>query len=164
MNPLGVASHLPGKYLQTTEGRLDLLKEDFTTLEDIERQLALYKEDMKREFRFRLSDVDNVLHEFENRGEAFFDETMRLARFLDLLNKSKMKGDFEREVVADTPQLIERRVTEVIDWLVTSDLRTWQAVMEHLQKRRGEHADRIVGQVGGSFDLHRARLLDSVGR
>ena len=36
--------------------------------------------------------------------------------------------------MADTPQLIERRVTEVIDWLVSSDLRTWQAVMEHLQK------------------------------
>jgi hypothetical protein len=67
-------------------------------------------------------------------------------------------------VVADTPQLIERRVTEVIDWLVSSDLRSWQAVMEHLQKRRHAHADRIIGQVGGSFDLHRARLLDSVGR
>jgi small GTP-binding protein len=164
LNPLGIGSHLAGRYLETTDRRLELLKADFTTIEDVERQLALYQEDMKREFRFRLADVDNVLGEFENRGMKFFDETMRLARVLDLLNKSKMKGDFEREVVADTPQLIERRVTEVIDWLVSSDLRTWQAVMEHLQKRRNEHADRIIGQVGGSFDLHRARLLDSVGR
>lgn len=164
MNPLGVASHLSGKYLQTTESRLELLKEDFATLEDIERQLGLYKEDMKREFRFRLSDVDNVLHEFENRGEAFFDETMRLARFLDLMNKSKMKVDFQQKVVGDAPQLIERRVSEVIDWLVASDLRQWQAVMDHIQKRRHAHADRIVGQVGGSFDYNRTRLLDSVGR
>jgi small GTP-binding protein len=164
LNPLGIGSHLADRYLEITDRRLELLKEDFATMEDVERQLALYKEDMKREFRFRLADVDNVLHEFENRGMKFFDETMRLARFFDLVNKSKMKGDFEREVVGDTPQLIERRVTEVIDWLVSSDLRTWQAVMEHLQKRRHEHADRIVGQVGGSFDLHRARLLDSVGR
>jgi small GTP-binding protein len=164
LNPLGIGSHLAERYLEITDRRLEVLKDDFTTMEDVERQLALYKEDMKREFRFRLADVDNVLNEFENRGMKFFDETMRLARFFDLVNKSKMKGDFEREVVADTPQLIERRVTEVIDWLVSSDLRTWQAVMEHLQKRRHEHADRIVGQVGGSFDLHRARLLDSVGR
>ncbi len=119
---------------------------------------------MKREFRFRLSDVDNVLHEFENRGEAFFDETMRLARFLDLLNKSKMKADFEQKVVGDAPQLIERRVSEVIDWMVAADLRQWQAVMDHLQKRRHEHADRIVGQVGRSFDYSRTRLLDSAGR
>jgi small GTP-binding protein len=164
LNPLGVAEHLADQYLAVTDRRLELLKEDFTTMEDIERQLALYKEDMQREFRFRLSDVDNVLQEFEKRGMAFFDETMRLARFLDLVNKSKMKADFERQVVADTPQLIERRVTEVIDWLVGADLRQWQAVMDHLQKRKTEHADRIVGQVGGSFDFNRSRLLDSVGR
>jgi hypothetical protein len=164
LNPLGIGSHLAARYLEITDSRLELLKADFLTIEDVERQLGLYQEDMKREFRFRLADVDNVLGEFENRGMKFFDETMRLARFLDLLNKAKIKGDFEREVVADTPQLIERRVTEVIDWLVSSDLRTWQAVMEHLQKRRSAHADRIIGQVGGSFDLHRARLLDSVGR
>ena len=51
---------------------------------------------MQREFRFRLADVDNVLHEFENRGMSFFDDTMRLARVVDLMNKSKMKADFER--------------------------------------------------------------------
>ncbi len=164
LNPLGVGAHLAGRYLEITERRLALLQEDFTTMEDVDRQLALYQEDMKREFRFRLADVDNVLHEVVDRGMRFFDETMRLARFLDLMNKAKMKADFERQVVGDTPQRIERRVTEVIDWLVTSDLRTWQAVMEHLQKRRTEHADRIVGQVGGSFDLHREHLLDSVGR
>lgn len=164
LNPLGIGTHLAARYLEITESRLDLLKDDFTTMEDIESQLGLYKEDMKREFRYRLGDVDNVLNEFENRGMKFFDDTMRIARFLDLVNKSKMKGDFEREVVADTPQLIERRVNEVIDWLVSSDLRTWQSVMEHLQKRKHAHADRIIGQVGGSFDLNRSRLLDSVGR
>lgn len=164
LNPLGIGTHLSARYLEITDRRLELLKDDFTTMEDIERQLALYKEDMKREFRYRLGDVDNVLNEFENRGMKFFDDTMRIARFLDLINKSKMKADFEREVVADTPQLIERRVNEVIDWLVSSDLRTWQAIMEHLQKRKHEHADRIIGQVGGSFDLNRSRLLDSVGR
>jgi small GTP-binding protein len=164
LNPLGIGTHLAARYLEITESRLELLKDDFTTMEDIESQLGLYKEDMKREFRYRLGDVDNVLNEFENRGMKFFDDTMRIARFLDLINKSKMKGDFEREVVADTPQLIERRVNEVIDWLVSSDLRTWQSVMEHLQKRKHAHADRIIGQVGGSFDLNRSRLLDSVGR
>lgn len=164
LNPLGVAEHLSGKYLGITEGRLELLKEDFATLEDVERQLALYKEDMQREFRFRLADVDKVLHELENRGNTFFDETMRISRVFDLVNKSKMKADFEQKVIGDTPQVIERQVSEVIDWLVSSDLRQWQAVMEHLSRRRHAHADRIVGKVGGSFDYDRTRLLESVGR
>lgn len=164
LNPLGVGEHLAGKYLKVTDLRLGLLKEDFAAMEDIERQMALYKEDMQREFRFRLADVDVVLHEFENRGTAFFDDTMRITRVFDLINKSKMKADFERLVVADLPQRVERRVTEIIDWLVNADLRQWQAVTEHLARRRQEHADRIVGQVGRSFDFDRTRLLDSVGR
>ncbi len=164
LNPQGVAEHLAKRYLEITDGRLTLLQEDFAAIEDIERQMALFKEDMQREFRFRLSDVDKILHEFENRGMAFFDDTMRLARVFDLINKSKMKADFERLVVADLPQTTERKVAEIIDWLVSSELRQWQAVMEHLARRRQEHADRIVGQVGRNFDFDRTRLLDSVGR
>ena len=164
LNPLGVAEHLAKRYLEITDGRLNLLQEDFAAMEDIERQMALFKEDMQREFRFRLADVDNILREFENRGLNFFDETVRIARVMDLLNKSKMKADFERNVVADLPQRIERRVAEIIDWLVSSELRQWQAVTEHLALRRQKHADRIVGQVGRSFDFDRTRLLESVGR
>jgi small GTP-binding protein len=164
MNPLGVAEHLAGRYVEITDGRLTLLQDDFAAIEDIERQMALFQEDMRREFRFRLADVDNVLREFENRGIQFFDDTMRLARVIDLLNKSKMKADFERTVVADLPARIEKRVAEIIDWLVSSELRQWQAVTEHLALRRQQHADRIVGQVGRSFDFDRMRLLESVGR
>lgn len=164
LNPLGVGAHLVDKYMVIIDERLDLLKDDFSSIEDIERQLAVYKEDMTRDFRYRLADVENVLHEFESRGVNFFDETMRLARVFDLINKSKLKADFERNVVADAPKMIEQRVTEVIDWLVSSDLRQWQAVMDHLSRRRAEHADRIVGEVGGNFDYDRARLLETVGR
>lgn len=164
LNPLGVAAHLAGRYLEVIDGRLGVLKDDVGALDDIERQLALYREDLGREFRFRLSDVDKVLHEFENRGNAFFDDTLRLARVIDLLNRSRIKAEFEQKVVADVPQAIDRRVQEVIDWLVAADLRQWQAVTEHLGKSRHRHADRIVGQTGTAFDYDRNRLLESVAR
>jgi small GTP-binding protein len=164
LNPLGVGALLAGRTLTLVTGRLGLLEEDIRTLKDIESQLGLYKEDMEREFRLRLSDVERVLREFESRGMEFFDDTVRLARFVDLLNKDRMKAEFERRVVADVPQAIERRVQELIDWLVAADLKQWQAVTEHLAKRRAQHADRIVGRAGAAFDYDRNRLLDSVGR
>ncbi|HXO22548.1 MAG TPA: dynamin family protein [Thermoanaerobaculia bacterium] len=164
LNPLGVGAHLADRYLQVAGGRLDLLRADVAAIEDIERQLAVYKEDMGREFRFRLADVDRVLHEFESRGMEFFDDTLRLARVIDLLNRGRMKGEFESKVVADVPRAIERRVQDVIDWLVAADLRQWQAVMDHLAERRQAHADRIVGQPGRGFEYDRNRLLESVGR
>jgi small GTP-binding protein len=164
LNPLGVGAHLVDEYISAINERLGLLKDDFSTIDDIEGQLAVYSEDMTREFQFRLADVENVLHEFESRGMEFFDETMRLVRVFDLVNRNKLKADFERKVVADASQVVEQRVNEIIDWMVASELRQWQAVMDHLSRRQAEHADRIVGQVGGSFEYDRARLLDTVGR
>ncbi|HEX2162317.1 MAG TPA: dynamin family protein [Thermoanaerobaculia bacterium] len=162
-SPLGVGERLARRYLEVVDGRRDLLREDFTTLEDIERQLAVYREDLSREFRFRLADVEKVLTEVENRGLEFFDDTVRLARVFDLVNRERIKAEYERRVLADAPRQIDRRVQELIDWLVSSELRQWQAIHEHLARRKHAHADRIVGQAGGSFDFDRSRLLDRVG-
>ena len=163
-NPLRVGSRLITTTLGVIDGRLDLLKDDIASIEDIYRQMKAYGEDMQRDFRFRLADVDNVLHEFESRGMTYFDETMRIARIFDLMNKSRLQAEFERQVVADVPQTIERRVVEVIDWLVAKNLHQWQGVMDHLAERRTAHSNRIVGQVGGTFDYDRDRLLQTVWR
>lgn len=163
-NPLGVGLHLIDKYLQVVDGRVELLRKDFEVVEDIERQLEAYREDVTHEFHLRLKDVENVLYKFENRGMIYFDETMRLARIFDLVQKAKLEEQFKREVVADVPQVIDAQVEEIIDWLIASNLGQWQAVMEHVQSRREEHAERIVGQVGGAFDYDRTRLIDTVSR
>jgi small GTP-binding protein len=164
LNPLGVALHLLGKHLERTESRLELLRADVETIESIDRQLALYREDLARDFRFRLADVEKVLLEFERRGMEFFDEMLRVGRVFDLVSQSKLKRAFEREVVADLPQHVEKRVEEVIDWMVQSDLRQWQGVMEHLERRKAHHSDRLVGRVMGVFEHDRARLLEGVRR
>ena len=52
--------------------------------------------------------------------------------------------------MADAPQQIERRVGELVDWLVDADLRQWQAVTRHLAERRRQCRDRIVGEEGGA--------------
>jgi small GTP-binding protein len=164
LNPLGVGLHLLDRHLGVTEERLELLHEDVSTVDDIERQLGLYKEDLTRDFRFRLSDVEKVLLEFERRGLDFFDATLRLARVFDLVNHSKVKREFEKNVLADLPRVVEKRVDEVIDWMVQNDMRQWQGVMERLERRRLHHADRMVGRVGGAFEHDRAQLLERVRR
>ena len=165
MNPLGVGSYLVEKYLQVTHSRLELLKTDFTMLEDVDSQLALYQEDMRRDFNFRMSDIEKVLFEMEQRGQDYFDETLRLPRVFDLLNKSRIQKEFEQRVVADVPLRIEKKVNEMIDWLVEANLRQWQAVMDHLADRRRQHQERIIGDAaGGSFHYDREKLIDGVGR
>lgn len=165
LNPLGIGDHLTSVYLARIEARLNLLQADFTLLADVEAQLALYKEDMQRDFQFRIADIENLLYEMEQRGQDFFEETFRLARIFDLLSKEGLQQAFEHRVVADVPQQIERKVGELIDWLVDADFRQWQAVSEYLAERRREHQSHIIGDPGmHAFRYDRDRLVEAVGR
>ena len=164
LNPIGVARHLVDARLAAVGERLDLLAADVATLDDVDRQLAQYERDLARDVAPRIASIDAVLLEMDRRGQAFFDETMRLGRITDLLNKARMQERFERDVVGDAPEVIERRVDELIDWLVDADLRQWQAVTAHLASRRAAYRDRIVGADGDQFRADRARLIQSVGQ
>ena len=164
-NPLGVGSHLGKRYLAVTEERLALLQDDVTMLDDVDRQQEVYRQDMWRDFGLHMQGIENILYEMEQRGRDYFDETFRLARVFDLLDRKKIQRDFEQRVVADAPQRVERKVGEMIDWVVDSDFRQWQAVTEHLAERRRQHKDRIVGDpAGGGFHYERARMFEGLGQ
>jgi small GTP-binding protein len=168
-NPLGVGAALIDRYAAATRDRLVALQSDFTLLEDVESQLGGFERDMAREFEGRMATVDNVLLEMERRGHDFFDDTMRIGRMLDLLNRSRVQEGFERQVVADAPQQIEKRVNALIDWLVDADFRQWQRITRHLSDRRREFRDRIVGNVRDDeesqpFHDERRRMVETVGR
>jgi small GTP-binding protein len=164
LNPLGVGAALTDRHAAAVRDRAALLKDDFATLDEVERQLAVYQADLMRDFEFRLADIDRILLQMEKRGHEFFDDNLRIGRVMDLLNRSRMQQGFEQNVVADAPQQIERKVGELVDWLVDADLRQRQDVTKHLAERRRQYQDRIVGDDSGRFHYDRTRLIDSVGR
>ncbi|NLF64052.1 MAG: GTP-binding protein [Chloroflexi bacterium] len=167
LNPLGVGLRLAQEQLEETEANIALLKEDTVLLDDIERQMTYYNQDMKRNFQARLGEIDNLLFEMERRGNDFFDEMLRLGRIPDLIRSKQVERQFEEKVVADTPRLIENRVSELVDWMVEQDLRQWTAVADHLAQRKKEQVSRIVGEGGpreGTLAYDRTRLIDSVGQ
>ena len=165
LNPLGVGARLAEKYLAKADSRTASLTTDLKLLADVEFQLKYYQEDMQRNFKFRMADIDNILLGMEKRGQVFFDETFRLGRVFDLLSKPRIQQEFERQVVADLPRQVEEKVTQLIDWLVESDLRQWQAIQQHLSGRQRELSGRIVGEAGpGNFSYDRDRLVEEVAR
>jgi hypothetical protein len=68
-------------------------------------------------------------------------------------------------VVADAPRQIERRVSELIDWLIDQDFRQWQAVTTTVANRIRNHGSAMIGAPEvGTFHTDRSRLIDAVGR
>jgi len=166
LNPLGVGHKLIRQQLESCRADLDSLAEDLALLDNIQRQMDVYREDMLRNFKGRLEEINILLNEMERRGIEFFNHTIRIGRIFDLMNRSKIEIGFERQVVADTPQKLESRVSELIDWLIEQDLRQWASIAEHLRKRQQQHESRIVGQSGpqeGTLAYDRQRLIDSIG-
>ncbi|HIP71282.1 MAG TPA: GTP-binding protein, partial [Anaerolineae bacterium] len=166
LNPLGVGLKLVRKQRESAEHDLDSLRDDQQLLDDIQRQMVYYDEDMQRTFQARMSEIDNVLYGMENRGNAFFDEYIRFGRIPDLIRSSKIEKAFEEQVINDSPKQIEQQVDELIDWMVEQDLRQWTAVAEHMAQRRDAYDNRVVGQAGpkeGTLAYDRQRLINSIG-
>jgi len=165
LNPLGVGAHLVEKYSQAAQLQREILDEDLDLLRNVERQQELYKSDQHKTFSLRMAEIENIFFEMEQRGDEFFEERFRLARVADLIKKERLQADFKREVVADVPQQVERKVNELIDWLVDSDLRQWKAITSYLSDRQRQHKDRIIGDtLTANFTYDRSRLLDAIGR
>jgi len=163
LNPIGVGLNLNQRYYDVVQSRLNLLNDDWEVISSVERQLVLYREDMEHDFDYRMSDIENILFEMEQRGQNFFEEYLRIARIPDLLKKDRIQNAFKLDVIADVPQQIEAKINELIDWMVDRDFRQWQAVLEHLEKRKNAHEGKIIGDnFNTSFQYNREHLIESV--
>jgi small GTP-binding protein len=162
-SPLGVADRLAERYHAAAEAQLATLRGDLQLGEHLAAQLDVYRGDLERDFSYRLQEIDNLLHDLNARGTAFFDDTLRLGRVFDLFNQGRIRGEFEAQVVADTPQRIDRSAQDLIDWMAEQDVRLWEAVREQLERRQATRAaggpsDRLLGGV----ERDRRALLGSL--
>ena len=77
------------RQLDATQADLDELQVDATLIDDIERQMSIYHNDMQRNFQARIGEIDSLLYQMEKRGNDFFDDMIRIGRITDLVRKEK---------------------------------------------------------------------------
>ncbi len=164
-SPLGVVEELVRRYGLAVDERISLLEDDFKMAENVESQLELYKEDMKRDFEARMSEIENIILTMNERGDEWFEENIRLTNVRELVQRNKVQDRFQREVVADTEKQIDERVEELIDWMVDRNLKQWRAIVEYVNRRRqAQYDEHVIGEVGDNFEYNRSQLLQSVGK
>ncbi len=167
LTPLGVMQRLLTETRGVVGQRASLLAEDARTITTIENQLKLHREDMEINFEHRLGEIENIILEMRERGDRFFDETIRLGRIFDLLHPERIKSEFQAKVAGDSERRIDATVQNLIDWLVEQEQRFWQDVMEYLDRRKEVSARRetaMMGSVDRQFDYNRRTLLQEVAR
>ena len=163
-NPLGVADNIITQVSKSTQAQTEDIKEDLKTAASLESTITDYERDLQNELQPRLAELENILHRLEQRGLDFFDTTIRLTKIQDLMRGDKVRGEFEKRVLADVPQQIEDHVQRLIDWLVQKDLQEWQRVMTYVQRRRALHTENIVGEGIEPREIRRRELIDTMGK
>ncbi len=165
LNPLMVGLRLAAKHKDEAFQRLKLLADDVETIQNIDRQLAHFHEEMLRDFEPRLAGLDLLLQGVERRGAAFFDEMIRIGRIRSLLDSDGIRRSFESEVIGDLHQRIEEEVGRIIDWIVERNLKVWQDIQSYIEQRQiSRYKNEMIGEVRKGFDYNRQALLGSVGR
>ncbi len=165
LNPLNIGLRLAVSYKEVAFERLKLLATDIVAIENVDRQLAAFHEEMMQDYRPRLKMVESYLDDLEKRGNAFFDDTVRLKNIRMLLSKEKIRMDFENLVLADTPRRIEEEVERIIDWIIQRHLKLWQDVNQYIDRRQlSRHRENLIGEAGQVFHYNREALLNSIGR
>jgi hypothetical protein len=163
-SPLGVAERVARTFVMAAEEKLAVLAADMQLVQDIDRQLADYREQMRRDFGLRLEEVENIINEMIVRGLDYLDATLRFGRIVDLFRQKVLRDEFERIVVGDAPERIDRVAQDLIDWMVDQDFRLWRSVTEQVERRSRAGLDGPAERLAGSFEYDRRALLGSLGQ
>lgn len=164
-SPLGVVEELSRRYGKSVGERMSLLEDDFKTAENVESQMELFREDMQRDFEARMAEVENIILSLNERGDAWFEDNIRIGNVAELVRRERIQERFQREVIADTESLIDDRVNEMIDWMVDRNLKQWRDIVEYVNRRRqAKYDEDLIGEVGDNFEYNRSRVIQSVGK
>jgi hypothetical protein len=165
LSPLGVLQRLLTDIKGAVDERARLLTADERTVRTIEENLQQYRKEMEQNFSFRLGEIENIVLEMGQRGDHFFDDTMRLSRALELVRADKIRQQFEETVVGDSAARIDGMVRDLTDWLTEQEQKFRQYAMEYVDRRRKESSvrdDQLVGSINRQFDYNRNTLLRAV--
>ena len=164
-NPLHILENLTNKYDEINQANIKLIQEDKNLLDDIHGQISLFREDSLRRFNFRYADIDNAILEFEKRGQSFFEETFRIGRILDLLNKERIQREYKDTVVKDLAIQIDNKVDDLIEWLVDENYKQWQIVNNKITKRMAVFKNRILSDSHSQeIQIERKKIISTVKR
>lgn len=156
-NPLGIADKLTNKYYREIEKDLEILKEDKKTVDIIENQLEIFRDEMTKDFKLHLTKIDNVFHELTQRGDNFFEDFLTLSNMATLMKQQKVEEAFNAHVISNIVTEIESRVSEIIDWIIDRRYKQWKAVTDFVYRRAkvSLSEEKLVGSLQKEFNFNR---------
>ncbi|QIN79770.1 hypothetical protein GBA65_15895 [Rubrobacter marinus] len=161
-SPLGVAEELVRRYRSASGERAKLLTEDAKMVESLDSQLDAYREETRRDFEVRLGQIALVVNEINGRADAWFEANSGFRTSL-FGRKGELQERFKEEVIAGTDEVVDKKVRELINWLVFRHIKQWRQIVDYIElHRNADLTRRLAGDIGDDFVVRRDALLHSI--
>ena len=86
-------------------GRIVLSDADLEMCRDIEAQLLMHEEDMKRDFAARVSQIGQIMRAIYERGDEWFEENINLKKnSVELMQRGKIRERASGTRYSPTPR------------------------------------------------------------
>jgi small GTP-binding protein len=161
-SPLGVAEELVRRYRSSFDERAKLLQDDQKMVSSLEDSLNAYRQDTRRDFDSRLAQIAVVVNAITQRGDAWFEENSGFRNSL-FGRASDLRERFKTEVIADTGADVDRKVRELINWLVYLNVKQWRQISDYVElHRKADLTRRLSGEMTDDFHARREALLNGL--
>jgi len=164
-SPLGVAEELVRRYRNVAKERGMLLEEEVKMVDNLNEALESYRDETRRDFEVRLGQITLAVSEINDRGDAWFEENSGpKSSFVGLFGRGDSLQDrFQKEIVAGTGELVDRKVRELINWLVYRNVKQWRTIVDYVElHRKADLTRRLTEDIADDFEQRRERLLEGV--
>lgn len=144
--------------------KLDVVAEDRRKLQQIDKQLAYTRDDLKENYSRFLLRVENILLDLRNRAYDFVEDFVQIRNIWDITSKEKAQQQFHEQVVKDSSEQIEDVLTEAADWLVKKSMKLWDDTLESYKQQLNAdvYRGKVVGDIGGQFVYDRDKIYQGV--
>lgn len=148
--PIDTVLAILERQVSMIESRSSILHADIRKIEAIQKQLDEASEELSSNFSRFTTRIDNLILELEKRGVDFLDRYVRVNHIMLLRDPSRFREEFQRQVFHDWEGSIDRTIQESVDWLVTQNMKLWEATVDAFARK-------------SEFDAAPAELASSAG-
>ena len=160
--PLNTADRLLVSIDARMAERRRLLDQDEGNLATLKGQMASVEAELREGYGRYIAEVDNLILEIERRGIRFLDDAIRIGNLGLLRDRDRFKEEFARQVVRDSEQQLEDRVTEAVDWLLRHALRLWNRTLNSFVEQLRTGSGKTIAGARSEFVYNREEVFNSI--
>jgi len=162
--PLDTAERLLVTLDERLTERRRVLSQDEANLAGLRGQIASAEAELREGYGRYIAEIDNLILEMERRGIRFLDDSIRISKLPLLRDRDKFKEEFARQVVRDSEQQLEDRVTQAVDWLLRHALKLWHRTLNSFAEQLRTGALKSLTGASSEFVYNREEVFNSIMR